>query len=105
MLLLVASSANVVGSCVNWAMGRFAARFRGRGWFPESEKALARAENFWARWGKWSLLASWVPIIGDPLTLVAGVLRVPFIQFLVLVAIAKTARYAVIVAIAAGFFG
>lgn len=96
MLLAVASIANVAGSCVNWAMGRVAAaggtRIAGEG------RAYRRAGAFWARWGKWSLLASWVPIVGDPLTIVAGLLKLPFWQFLGIVAVAKTARYAVLIA-------
>ena len=99
LLLVVASVANVAGSCVNWALGRVAAaggtKFAGEG------KAYRRAEAFWARWGKWSLLASWVPVVGDPLTIVAGLLRVPFWQFVALVAVAKTVRYAAVIAVVA----
>ncbi len=95
MLLAVASAANIAGSCVNWLIGRSAATLRGTRWFPEG-RALTRAEDWFRRWGKWSLLASWVPVIGDPLTVVAGLLRVPFPVFLAIVAIAKTARYAAI---------
>lgn len=96
LLLLVAGTANVAGSCVNWALGRRAADLRGSRWLPDSE-GLRRAERWFGRWGKWSLLASWLPVIGDPLTLVAGLLRVPFGVFLPLVAIAKTARYIAVV--------
>lgn len=96
MLLLVASVANVAGSVVNWVMSRVAAaggtRVAGEG------KVYRRAEAFWARWGKWSLLASWVPVIGDPLTIVAGLLRVPFWHFVGIVAVAKTARYVAVIA-------
>lgn len=96
VLLIVASVANVAGSCVNWGMGRIAAA-GGRAISGEG-RGFARAEAFWRRWGKWSLLASWVPIVGDPLTIVAGLLRVPFWQFAVIVAAAKTARYAAVIA-------
>lgn len=95
LLLAVASVANVAGSCVNWLIGRFAAALRGTRWLPEGEM-LTRAENWFRRWGKWSLLLSWVPVIGDPLTVVAGLSRVPFPVFLGVVAVAKTARYAAI---------
>jgi membrane protein YqaA with SNARE-associated domain len=95
LLLTVASAANVAGSCVNWLIGRLAAQLRGTRWFPEGE-TLARAERFWARWGKWSLLLSWAPFVGDPLTVVAGLLRVPFPTFLIIVAVAKTTRYAAV---------
>lgn len=99
MLLVVASAANVAGSCVNWAMGRVAAA--GGKAIAGEGKVLARAEEFWARWGKWSLLASWAPVVGDPLTIVAGLLRVPFWQFVAIVAVAKAARYAVVIALVA----
>lgn len=95
LLLTVASVANIAGSCVNWLIGRFAARLRGTRWLPEG-KTLARAERFWNRWGKWSLLLSWTPVVGDPLTVIAGLLRVPFPTFLLLVAVAKTGRYAAV---------
>ena len=94
LLLAVASAANVAGSCVNWAMGRFLARYSGRRWFPVSPGQLERAQGWYARYGWPSLLASWLPVIGDPLTVVAGFLRTPFVLFLIVVAFAKTARYA-----------
>lgn len=93
-LLFVASLANTAGSAVNWLLGRFVTRFRDRSWFPASPAQIARAEGWYARYGLWSLFLSWVPIIGDPLTVVAGILRVPFATFLVIVGLAKTARYA-----------
>lgn len=95
-LVAVATAGNVLGSVVNWALGRGIARFRDRRWFPVSPQALARAEGWFRRWGLWSLLLSWVPVLGDPLTVVAGALRVPFAPFLVLVTLGKAARYAAI---------
>lgn len=92
----MASLGNVLGSAVNWGLGRGVARFRRCRWFPVSEPALARAEGWYRRWGRWSLLASWVPVIGDPLTLAAGMLREPLGPFLLLVGLAKTARYVVL---------
>lgn len=77
LLVAVASAGNVMGSAVNWVLGRGLERFRGRRWFPASPSAMERAQRFYRRYGKWSLLLSWVPIIGDPLTVVAGVLREP----------------------------
>ncbi|MGQ7792136.1 YqaA family protein [Faunimonas sp. B44] len=94
VLVAVASVGNVLGSVVNWVLGRFLASFRGRRWFPVREPALARAERFYRRWGLWSLLLSWVPLIGDPITVVAGALRTPLAVFVALVGAAKTARYA-----------
>jgi membrane protein YqaA with SNARE-associated domain len=96
-LLAVASIANTAGSCVNWLLGRAVGRLRHRRWFPVSTERLERAQAWYRRYGVWSLLASWVPIIGDPLTVAAGVMRTPLTIFLPLVALAKTARYAAII--------
>lgn len=93
-ILAVASAANIAGSCVNWAMGRFLSHYSDRRWFPVSQAGLDRAGAWYRRWGWPSLLLSWVPMIGDPLTVVAGFLRTPFLLFLIVVAFAKTARYA-----------
>lgn len=92
-LVVVASIGNTLGACINWGLGRAVERFRDRRWFPVPPAKLARAEAWYRRWGRWSLLLSWAPIVGDPLTVVAGVLREPFWTFLLLVAIAKTGRY------------
>jgi len=101
-LVLVASVANTLGSVVNWALGRAIHRFRDRPWFPASPEQMARAEGWYRRWGLWSLLLSWAPIIGDPLTVMAGVLRAPLIPFVLLVAMAKTGRYATLALITLG---
>ncbi|MEO3386419.1 YqaA family protein [Mesorhizobium sp. CAU 1741] len=93
-LLLVASTANIAGSCINWAMGRFLVRHADRRWFPVSPAQMERAAGWYARFGWPSLLLAWLPVVGDPLTVVAGLLRTPFILFLIVVAFAKTARYA-----------
>ncbi|QYU69492.1 DedA family protein [Leptolyngbya sp. 15MV] len=98
-LVLVASVGNTLGSCLNWLLGRWVEHYRDRRWFPVPPAALARAEGWYRRWGRWSLLLSWAPFIGDPLTVVAGVLREPFWSFALLVAIAKTGRYVVLAAI------
>ena len=93
-LIAVASVGNVLGSVVNWLLGRSLERFRDRRWFPASPAALERAQRAYQKWGKWSLLLSWAPFIGDPLTVVAGVLREPLPMFVLLVTMAKAGRYA-----------
>ncbi len=103
LLLLVATVGNVLGSWVNWLLGRQVDRFKDRRWFPASPAALARAEGWYRRYGRWSLLLSWVPIIGDPLTLVAGMLKEPLWSFLALVGFAKFARYIAVAAAAQSF--
>ena len=97
ILLASASIGNVAGSTVNWWLGRQAHAFRARRWFPLKGPQLDRASAWYRRYGRWSLLASWVPIIGDPLTIVAGTLREPLWSFLTLVIIAKLGRYLVLV--------
>lgn len=101
-LVAVASAGNTLGAVVNWGLGRGIDRFSDRRWFPVKPAALARASRWYRRSGKWSLLLSWAPFVGDPLTVVAGVLREPFGTFLLLVAIAKTGRYLVVAALALG---
>ncbi|WLH66282.1 YqaA family protein [Pseudomonas sp. FP2309] len=98
-LLGIATLGNVLGSVVNWWLGRWVEHFRQRRWFPISDRQLEKARNHYQRWGHWTLLLSWVPIIGDPLTLVAGVMREPFWRFLLLVTLAKGARYGVLAAV------
>ncbi|MEC5396872.1 YqaA family protein [Uliginosibacterium sp. H1] len=93
LLIAVAALGNTLGSIINWALGRFLLHYRERRWFPVSAAQLDKATHHYRRWGDWSLLFSWVPVVGDPLTFVAGVLRVPFWRFLLLVATGKTARY------------
>lgn len=95
-LFLAATLGNVLGAVVNFALGRFLIRFEGRRWFPVGPKNRARAETLFARYGRPVLLFSFLPVIGDPLTLVAGLLRTPLAAFLVYVTIGKAARYALL---------
>lgn len=101
-LVAVASAGNTLGALVNWYLGRGIERFSGRKWFPVTPERLQRATRWYRRYGRWSLLLSWAPIVGDPLTVVAGVLREPLASFLLLVAVAKTGRYVAVAALALG---
>lgn len=94
--IFVATAGNVLGACVNWWLGREILRFRDRRWFYFSDPQIEKAQRGFQRYGLWTLLFSWVPIIGDPLTLIAGVLKVRFWVFLSLVTIGKAARYGVV---------
>lgn len=96
LLVGVATLGNTLGSLVNWLLGRWAHRLGERRWFPVKGEALRKAEAWYHRYGRWSLLLSWAPIIGDPLTLAAGLLREPLLPFLLLVGLAKLGRYLVI---------
>ncbi len=100
MLWAMATAGNTLGSLVNVALGRYARRFQDRRWFPASPAGLARAERWYRRFGEWSLLASWAPVVGDPLTVLAGVLRLPWWRAILLIALAKGARYAVVLSLA-----
>lgn len=92
----VASLGNTLGSVANWLLGRFCLHWQNHRWFPFKPTDLDRASHWFNKYGKWSLLLAWVPVIGDPLTFVAGVLRVSFPVFLILVAISKASRYLVV---------
>ena len=98
LLIAVATCGNVLGASINWLLGRYLEHFKTHRWFPVKEAALDRAARTYQRYGVWTLLLSWVPIIGDPLTVIAGLLRTPFPLFLLLVTIGKLARYIAVVA-------
>jgi membrane protein YqaA with SNARE-associated domain len=104
-LLAVATLGNVLGSLVNWWLGRGIERFQDRRWFPVSAKHMATARKHYERYGHWSLLLSWMPVIGDPLTLIAGVMREPLGRFVLIVTVAKAARYAVVALLTSGWLG
>ncbi len=93
LLLAAAVMGNVLGSLVNWICGRFLAAFRDRKWFPVSPRRYAQAAGWFERYGVWSLLFAWAPVVGDPLTVIAGAFRVGFLPFLLLVTIGKLVRY------------
>lgn len=100
--LFAASLGNTLGCLVNWVLGCLIERFRERPWFPVKARDYERVQRWYARWGIWSLLFAWLPLGGDALTVVAGAMRTPLLPFVVLVAIGKTARYAVLVAATLG---
>jgi len=102
-LVIVAGVGNTLGAVVNWWLGGQIERFRDRSWFPASTGQLERAQRWYQRWGKYSLLLAWLPIGGDALTVIAGVLREPLPMFLLLVGIGKLARYIVLAMVVTGF--
>ncbi len=102
-LLAVATAGNTLGSAINWGLGRFFLRFRERRWFPVKPAAYDRVEHWFTRYGVWSLLLAWLPVVGDALTVMAGALRVNLALFLALVGLGKAARYAVLVAATLGW--
>ena len=93
ILLIVASFGNILGSIFNWYLGKKITIFQNRKWFPVSPEQLNKSQKYFQKYGLWSLLLAWVPVIGDPLTLLAGVLKVRFSIFFILVSISKISRY------------
>lgn len=91
--LLIATTGNVLGACINWRLGRELLRFKDRRWFYFDTEQIARAQQRFQQYGVWTLLLSWLPIVGDPLTLIAGLMQVRFRVFLVLVTLGKASRY------------
>ena len=96
LLLVFASFGNVLGSVFNWSLGFYSRNFTTKKWFPFKETQIERSSKWFSKFGKWSLLFAWVPIVGDPLTFVAGLLKVRFLDFIILVAIGKVSRYLII---------
>jgi len=96
-LFVAATAGNTLGSCINWYLGRKLLHFQHKRWFPFSASALDRAQRQFQRFGSWSLLFAWLPVVGDPLTLIAGMLKVRFSLFFVLVLLGKAGRYAVLI--------
>lgn len=94
VLLLVATAGNVCGAAVNWLIGRWCLRFEHKRWFPVTSLQLHTASDRFRRWGAAALLFSWIPVIGDPLTVAAGALRYPLARFLIAVTAGKALRYA-----------
>lgn len=92
LLLLFATVGNVLGSCVNYYLGLKGEEFLEKKNYLKKEK-VQKYKNFFDKYGSFSLLLSWAPIIGDPLTFIAGILKYDFKKFLLLVTIAKFGRY------------
>src|SRR5690606_15980526 len=104
-LLGIATAGNVLGSCLNALLGRSLQHWQHKRWFPVGAEQLERAQARYQRYGRWSLLLSWLPIIGDPLTVIAGVMREPWWSFLLLVTLAKGGRYLALAAVTLGWGG
>ena len=100
LLFIFASTGNILGSITNWYLGKKITIFQDRRWFPVSPDQLNRSQKYFQKFGLWSLLLAWVPIIGDPLTLLAGVLKVRFGVFFLLVSVSKISRYVFILYLA-----
>ena len=104
LLITFASLGNILGSLVNWYLGFKFEKFKNKKWFPLTNLQMNNASSLFIKYGKWSLLLSWLPFVGDPLTLVAGILRMPLISFIFIVSIAKILRYIFVSLIALNIF-
>ena len=103
-LIFIASFGNILGSILNWYLGFYFIKFKEKKWFPINKLKLEKASLWFLTYGKWTLFLSWVPFIGDPLTVVAGILRVPIITFVIIVSISKILRYVFVSLIALNIF-
>jgi membrane protein YqaA with SNARE-associated domain len=98
-LLSAASLGNIMGSSLNWFLGFYLLKYINKKWFPFSQNQISRASSWFKRFGIWSLLFAWLPLVGDPLTLISGILRIKFIFFIILVATGKILRYLVLISL------
>lgn len=95
-LWLWASVGNTLGSAVNWLLGRYLLHFQQRKWFPFKTDSLGMSQRWFQKYGVWSLLLAWMPVGGDALTFIAGIMRVRFPVFIALTAVGKATRYAIL---------
>ncbi|MFZ7127123.1 MAG: YqaA family protein [Desulfobacterales bacterium] len=95
-LLSVATLGNTLGSWVNYLIGRLGDRFVLSRWIRTDPERRERAEERMRRWGSPLLILAWLPVIGDPLTIVAGVVRMHPMAFTFWVALGKCLRYALV---------
>ena len=96
LLLIFASLGNILGSCVNYILGLYIIKFKTKSWFPFKDNQILKATNWFNRFGVYSLFFAFLPIVGDPLTLIGGMFRVSFIKFIILVSLGKILRYLLI---------
>ena len=104
LLVAVASTGNTLGAVVNWWLGLLLLKFRDKRWFYFTPTQIDRAQRWYNRYGSWSLLFAWVPLFGDGLTLIGGVMRVRLWVFVLLVGFGKTTRYIIIASLGGRIF-
>jgi membrane protein YqaA with SNARE-associated domain len=97
LVLTSATFGNYAGACTTYLIGIFGSDFAIKRVLKISDESRGRAERLYEKYGSLSLLLSWVPIVGDPLCLIGGLLKVNFIKYSILVFIGKLARYSILV--------
>ena len=97
LLVAIATTGNVLGALVNWFIGYYLIKFKNKKWFPIQKRKIDKYSRFYRKWGILSLLLAWMPIIGDPLTIIAGIFKTNIWLFLTLVTIGKLSRYLLII--------
>lgn len=97
VLVVIATLGNTLGAVVNWALGLYLLHFQDRRWFYFSRDQIEKAQRWYQRFGFWSLLFAWLPLGGDALTLIAGIMKLRLWLFLLLVGTGKGLRYISIV--------
>ncbi len=95
-LVVVAGIGNYLGSCTNYLIGLYGSDFLIKKLLRMDDKDILRAEQYYKRYGVWSLLFAWLPVIGDPLCVIGGIFKMNFWLFSLLVFIGKLGRYSVI---------
>jgi membrane protein YqaA with SNARE-associated domain len=101
LLIVIATIGNTLGAAVNWCLGRYLLHYQDRRWFYFNPNQITKMQFWFQRYGVWSLLFAWLPLGGDALTFIAGVMKVRLTLFIVLVGIGKLLRYIVVVYLAA----
>lgn len=92
-LVATATLGNTLGAVVNWWLGLYLLHFQDRRWFYFSKTQIAKAQHWFQRYGVWTLLLAWMPVGGDAMTLIAGIMRVRLAVFLLMVGTGKALRY------------
>lgn len=103
LLVMVASLGNTTGSIINWFIGKGIAKSVMRFERVQASPSYWTIMSWYKKYGQWTLLLSWLPLIGDPITVIAGIFKVPFKIFVLIVALAKTSRYILIAIFAQKF--
>jgi membrane protein YqaA with SNARE-associated domain len=92
-----ATVGNVTGSMINWVLGRYFIRLVDKSELSKSQSNINKAKKMFLKYGTWTLLLTWLPVIGDPLSFIAGVFRVPIFLFILLVSLGKGVRYFIVI--------